>query len=274
MPAAAARNDASGARSGPAKPDSEGAASTARQQRRRKRLSKVWMRLLVALGVASVLGIYVWMFGHVRGEEFSPQSFRTRTFEYYQIPFIGWQVTPIQRQNSTPTLTAFLRQKQWLNAPVEASKPADRSADDAIPPTINRWHLVSTGRLEYGGQADDAYLLVSQLRLTRGGNLVWKRWSQKHPEMAAVFWPWIQRLAARELYIVLPRLFEIVRGVDDVDALRLAGDAFLKEQYASLVSDMRLAGREDLSNALLEEALAEYPDHEGLLALQAGAREL
>ena len=268
MAAAAARNDAPKANAGPVQSNVDGAASTAWRQRRRKRLSRIWIRLLVSLGVACLLGLFVWLFGQVRGEEFSPQSFRARTFVYYQIPLIQWQVTPIKRQNTTPAITAFLRQKKWLNAPFQRSEKADTGSSPTIPSTLTTWHLVRTGRAEYDGQADDAHLLISQLRLMRGGSFVWKAWSQEHPEMAAVFWPWIQRLAERELYIVMPRLFEIVRGVDDVDTLRLVGDAFLREQYASLVTDMRLAGREGLAAALLNEALLDYPDDEELLALK------
>ncbi|TWT64613.1 hypothetical protein CA85_37460 [Allorhodopirellula solitaria] len=177
--------------------------------------------------------------GYVEGEEFSPTHFRSRRFSFYEIPIIHWQITPIKRTRSTPATARLLSQKKWISPP-------------STPPSV--WHLVSLRRGAGERFDDDAALLLSQLRLRRTSGLFWSQWSQKHPQLARVLWPTIATLAQRELYILMPRLLELVRPIDDVDALRATQDHYLRQEYASLIDDMRAAGRDDLADALMAEA--------------------
>lgn len=177
--------------------------------------------------------------GHVEGEEFSPTHFRSRTFSFYEIPIIHWQVTPIFRSSSTPPTALLLTQKKWISPPI-------------TPPAT--WHLVS---LSHGGREpreDDAALLLSQLRLQGDSGPFWSQWSLDHPALAGELWSTIGTLSQRELYILMPRLLELVRSIDRVDTLRQTQRQYLQEEYASLIRDMRAAGRDDLADALTLEA--------------------
>ncbi|MEM9643387.1 MAG: hypothetical protein AAF989_00225, partial [Planctomycetota bacterium] len=57
-----------------------------RSGRQLKRLRR-WIVVITLL--ATGLGIFfgIRMFGYVQGEEFSPRTFRQRTFSFYEIPF-------------------------------------------------------------------------------------------------------------------------------------------------------------------------------------------
>lgn len=207
-------------------------------------------RLGVVLISTLVLGVTLFLIirlgGYVEGEEFSPTHFRSRTFTFYEIPIIRWQITPIRRKTTTPLAAITLTQMNLIEPP-----PGE--------PTL--WHLVS---LNFGGGDpihDDANLLMKQLRYRSDGNgfgsAYWKTWSNDHPELAKEFWPTIAKLAQRELYLLMPRLFEIVRQTDDPDQLRSLVRGYLQEEYRSLIRDMRDAGRNDVADALAAEAAAD-----------------
>jgi len=183
--------------------------------------------------------------GRVQGEEFSPTHFRTRTFSFYEIPIIHWQITPIHRSSNTPSSATLVAQKKWIT-------PA------AGDPTV--WHLVSLRRGLEASEDADAALLVNQLRMRGSSGSAWRRWSQDHPELASVLWPEVAKLAQRELYILMPRLFELTRPIEGVEPLRTTMASYLSEEYASLVRDMRAAGRDDLAKTLMAEAEADNPD--------------
>lgn len=201
--------------------------------------SQVWISLISAI----VLGILLWgvvgTMGYVEGEEFSPTHFRSRRFSFYEIPIIHWQITPIDRSSSTPLTALLLTQKKWISPP--SSSPTT-------------WHLVSLSRGGREPQEDDAALLLNQLRLQRDGGSFWSQWSQDHPALASQLWPTIGTLSQRELYILVPRLLELVRPIDSVDTFRATQRQYLRQEYASLVRDMRAAGRDDLADALTLEA--------------------
>jgi hypothetical protein len=177
--------------------------------------------------------------GHVEGEEFSPTHFRSRTFSFYEIPIIHWQITPISRSTTTPSTAILLTQKKWITPP-------------ATPPSI--WHISSLRHGVGESKDDDAALLLRQLRNGAGGSGSWSQWSQDHPELANVLWPTIAKLAERELYVLMPRLLEIVRPITSVEPLRVTIAGYLRQEYRSLIRDMRAAGRDDLADALLAEA--------------------
>ncbi|EMI58522.1 hypothetical protein RSSM_00049 [Rhodopirellula sallentina SM41] len=177
--------------------------------------------------------------GYVQGEEFAPSHFRTRTFSFYEIPLIHWQITPIQRKSTTPSTAVLLRQKKWVSPP---------SGEPRV------WHLVSLRRGLEQSNDDDAALLVSQLRLQVDGSAVWRKWSQDHPDLAGVLWPAIAKLADRELYILMPRLLEMARRIDSVPYLQSTISGYLADEYDALIRDMRAAGQNDLADSLAAEA--------------------
>ncbi len=201
------------------------------------------------IAAAAVLVVLVALFviriqGFVGGSEFSPTHFQQRDFQFYEIPLIHQQITPIRRSISTPATANYLRQKSLIKTP--KGQPVD-------------WHLVSISR-GLGGVAEaDAQLLIDQLQLNSNNQLYWRTWTVDHPDLAGRFWPVIQRLAERELYVLMPRLFEIAQNAQTPTDLRSSVDAYLVTQYQSLIQDMIDAGRIDVAEQLAAEAGRDYP---------------
>ena len=191
-----------------------------------------------------VLFVIVLTQGSVSGQEFSPTHFRLRNFSFYEIPLIHVQLTPIQRSGSTPQSATYVRQTSLI--PVTPGAPT-------------QWHLVQISRGLTGTTPADADLLVQQLALHVDGNAYWKQWSKDHPNRAKVLWPVIQRLAKRELYLLMPSLFELAQRDQSADQLAAALDRQLRRNYHGLIADMIAADREDVAGQLAREALSDYP---------------
>ena len=208
-------------------------------------------RWVIAGGVflsAFVLFAIIRSQGSVRGVEFAPSHFQTREFQFYEIPFLHIQISPIKRTGVTSPTLASLRKNNWVKRP--KTKP-------------ETWHVVSINRGASGLLPGDAQLLTDQLDLIDGStsSYFWLNWSENHPNEAAALWPIVQRLAERELYILVPGLLQRVLLSEKTepefsDELK----RWLLDQMASLIKDMRAAERDELADALLEEALVDFPD--------------
>jgi len=222
-------------------------------RRRRFSASQLWLFGINALVLSLLLFFVVRLLGHVSGEEFSPTHFRTREFSFYEIPVLHWQITPVLQTPNTPNAATYLTQKKWVTPP-------------GSPPKT--WHLVKIQRGFSEEQPSDAALLVRQLRASQSGLPVWEQWSTDHPKLAPVLWPTVAKLAERELYILMPRLFEIIRDIDDLPTLKTTLQDYLRDEYTSLVQDMRAANRDELADALLSEVNQDYPSDEALRRLQ------
>jgi hypothetical protein len=211
---------------------------------------KRFMILAASIFLGLVILLVIRTQGSISGAEFSPTHFQQRDFRFFEIPLLHLQITPIRRTVSTPTAASYLRQMSLVNVP--KGQPVD-------------WHLVSISRGFTGTTDADAKLLIDQLNLNRSGDLYWKTWTTDQPELAAVLWPEIQKLAQRELYILMPRLFEIAqtdRGGSNLTAEKLRSDidSYLIDQYRSLIQDMVAAERVELAETLAAEAKADYPE--------------
>ncbi len=125
-----------------------------------------------------------------------------------------------------------------------ASKVADQGPQGPTE-VIGTWSP-SRAALAWLPEAD-ADLLIDQLLLNPDGDLYWKKWSNDHPKLAAVLWPVIQKLAERELYILMPRLFEFAQPDQSPADLQASIDAYLVEQYRGLIADMVAADRIELA---------------------------
>lgn len=206
------------------------------------------VKLLIIIA-ASVLLLVVGFFviriqGYVRGSEFSPTHFQQREFNFFEIPLLHIQITPIQRSTATPSTANFLRQKGLIKAPL--GQPAD-------------WHLVSLQR-GLGTPVDaDANLLIAQIELELDSDPYWRQWSIDHPKSAAVLWSTIQTLAERELYVLMPGLFEIAQFDQNEAELQASIDEYLIDQYADLIQDMVASDRWEVAKQLVKEAKSDYP---------------
>lgn len=210
-----------------------------------RRRTQVVIALIGSCVMAFVLFLIIRIQGPVAGREFNPDDFRQREFSFYEIPLLRLQITPIRRRNSNSETAQFLRRNSLIDP---------RSGE------TNRWDLVEITRGISGEIPADARLLVEQLSLRRDGDGYWQIWSQRHPEHARRLWPVVQRLSRRELYLLLPPLFEMAQNEGTADELSEAIRQYLRQQYSDLIADMREAGREELAEALLREATEDFPD--------------
>ena len=224
-------------------------ASTAKKSR--------WLRLTVTVLATLILGFVIFILiriqGFVSGDEFSPTHFQQRNFTFYEIPLIHVQITPIKRTDKTPSTATYVRQNSLI------------TPHTGIP-TI--WHLVSISRGFTGSTPADAALLVDQLNLDTSGDEYWRVWSIDHPEQAKILWPVIQKLALRELYMLMPPLFELAQLERTPEELQENIDKLLKKQYHSLIEDMQAADRVELARQLLAEAKSDYPQDAELMNLR------
>ncbi|WP_233903197.1 hypothetical protein [Stieleria maiorica] len=203
--------------------------------------------------VATVVAIK----GSVSGTEFAPSHFQTRQFSFYEIPFFHVQITPITRTDTTGPLARQIRAKGWISI-VRGKKPS-------------HWHLVSLRRGPTNTPAV-AGLLTDTMQLQDSGGPFWVGWNNDHPNRASVLWPAVQRLAERELYVMLPELFQLARtlpGKDNAGELTAVIDRWLVDQYVMLVKDLRDADRRDLADDLLAEARRDYPASQQLADLDS-----
>ena len=201
--------------------------------------------------------------GYVSGVEFAPSHFQIRDFSFYEIPLLQHQITPIHRKTHSSATATYLRQKSLIPLTGGPAKT---------------WHLVSISRGLTGTTPADASFLVDQMKLRFGGKDYWRQWSIDHPAKAALFWPKIQKLAGRELYVLIPALMELVAAdstkpggntkTGNTQALQSKIDEYLQNQYLTLIGDMTAADREPLATALLAEARSDYPDNPTFKAME------
>ncbi len=215
---------------------------------------RIWVSVSAAIIICVVLGLVIRTQGFVRGSEFAPSHFVRRSFSFYEIPLVRWQITPIRRTDDTPPAATFIKTKLLKKVPKG---------------TASDWHLVSLSRGISGTTNADANFLLAQLKFGDQGNgnsdPYWVDWSKQNPKHAAILWPIVQRLAERELYIFIPMVFATAEsGGKSPTELQKAIDDQLAKEYVYLIRDMREAGKLTIAATLLSEALADYPNHPNL----------
>ena len=200
--------------------------------------------------------VVVLLKGSVSGTEFAPSHFQTREFSFYEIPFLHIQITPITRKDKTGPIARQIRANSWITVP-RGQKPTN-------------WHLVALNRGPTGTPAV-AGLLTDGLAIESANGSFWKIWNDDHPKRASVLWPTVQRLAERELYVIIPELMQLARtlpGDDDANLLADQIDRWLIEQYTGLVKDLRDADRMVLADEMLAEAIGDFPASQELADLK------
>jgi hypothetical protein len=218
------------------------------------RRRNLFYSFFATLIVVCLVGLATLVSGHVRGREFSPSHFTTRSFRFWEIPLVHLQISPIRRVPEPNNVANYLQAKRHLKVPNN-------------PPTL--WHLVQLDRGISSSTFADAEILTSYLELTDTNNkFVWEEWSNSHPQAAAIFWPYVQQLAEKELYLLIPPLFALAEQNTDADSLRGNIDAWLPNAYLELAQDLLAANHPLLAENLLRDALQQYPQESQLVELQ------
>lgn len=207
------------------------------------------LSIITTVGLLLIITLATLVGGKVTGKEFSPTHFQTRSFSFREIPIIRLQVTPITRSSLSSNLTNYLRSQNMLTIP-------------SHPPTD--WDLSTIRRGVSKPVLGDAEILTSYLELSSGKGSVWEQWSRDNPQKAKVFWPVIQRLAERELYLMLPELFALADQSSDAATLQSALDQYLPIAYQRLADDLSQADQPLLAKGVLEDALKDYPNNADL----------
>jgi len=230
-------------------------AQPGRSLAKKNRVIRIGVSVSAAIIICIVLGLVIRTQGFVSGSEFAPSHFVRRSFSFYEIPLVHWQITPIRRTDNTPRAATYIKTKLLKKVPKG---------------TASNWHLVSLRRGISEATNADANFLLAQLEFgdQTKSDPYWIDWSKQNPKQAAVLWPIIQRLAERELYIFIPMVFATAdSGGRSPAELQKVIDEQLAEEYVSLISDMREAGKITVAATLLREAVADYPNHPGLQRL-------
>lgn len=168
-----------------------------------------WNWLLLVIGglitFSLVMGMVVLFFGRVAGQEFSPDTFARRTFLYFRVPIIDYQVSDLVFVTSTPA--------------------TETKVIPLIPPAAGtaRWHYVANVWDGREAWQHPAAILVNYL--DSGNGTKWGDWTTTHPAMAKVFWPIVADLARHEEYPLLPDLFDLAANSPDDNTFQPALEA-------------------------------------------------
>lgn len=222
----------------------------------RSRGNRITFLALGALLTGAVLFYATMYFGRVNGTEFSPHTFKRRSFHYFEIPLVGWQVTPMQRSDDTGDLENYLITTGLVPRQQNQGKP--------------RWDLVRALRSDTIVSQGEAQILCSYLDATDSeNNPFWLEWSKENTELSKVLWPAIVKVARHELYILVPELLLAARSVTDADPLQKEIDNTLAAGYLRTGRFYQQLGNHEAAVVLLTESLAHDPDHADALKHRA-----
>ncbi|MEE3369283.1 MAG: hypothetical protein VX346_08060 [Planctomycetota bacterium] len=217
-------------------------------------LQHLGVSLLGGLGLLLVVAVCTVTFGRVEGEEFSPQTFQRRRFRYVEIPLLGIQVTPIDRQDTTNDLERYLR---LLPSVVRS-------------PVSKRWDLVRVKRVGQDWEEGDGLILCMYLdALDANGQLHWHTWSQQHPKLATELWPVVQQLAQNQMYVLVPVAFRLATTTPDATNLGSLLKTSLASEYLNLAVASRNIDQHQQALQWVNDGLEIDPENQSLLREQA-----
>jgi hypothetical protein len=214
---------------------------------------------LVILALTMVLLLAAFFFGGVTGEEFNPETFQRRRFQFYEIPLLRVQIWPLSRSDASGELEKLARAQGYVATKL---------------PTDAQWHLFSFRRGAAASPPFDAQILQRYLdAIDDSRNQYWHLWSTAHPQRAKLFWPHVSRFARLRLYVVLPHLFEIARTAEDDASFTTALEAEVVKWLHYYASRRSERGDVAAARSLVEEGLSLAPNHAELQALAASLAE-
>ena len=209
--------------------------------------------LFAVLGVGALAAVGVWItlsFGGVSGIELCPQTFERRSFDYYEVPLVGWQVTKVTRITLTGDTEKHLVKNKLL-----PTSPGGKTT----------WHIVRAqrGRRSWTG---DAGILVNYFEAEdSAGNPIWLEWTTANPQLAAVLWPAISQLAVDGLYVYVPEVIALAapaQDAQDAGTFPAQLDQQLATAYHAAAMSCQKAGNHEAAVEYFDQALRYAPNNQ------------
>ena len=166
--------------------------------RSRGKIKWLWPSIAGLLGLLFFLYVAFMVLrvsGEIEGEEFSPDTFDRRSFNYNKMPLFGW----------------VLRKREVI----ASSDPVSQHliAGGYITPVQNdpqTWVLVWDSKTGSNSVDFDARFLVKILDMRDTNNdLVWLNWTMDHDKCAKILWPQVAKLARDGEYWAIPDLMDL-----------------------------------------------------------------
>lgn len=222
---------------------------------------RVLVALLAVLGIAAVGTWMTLSFGSVYGVELNPETFQRRSFLYYEIPGLGWQVRKVERIDSTGKTEEFLQTNNHI---------PKKSKGEAV------WHIVQAHRGSRSWDGD-ARILVNYFDAKDSySNPVWLEWSSANPKLAGLLWPAVSQLAMDELYIYVPEVLTFAESAKDArDAKTFSTElnSRLGQAYHTAALRCQEAGNHEAAVEYLDQAVKLDPSNADYRQAQAKSRE-
>ena len=187
--------------------------------------------MLAILIFLPIAGLIVYSMGDYSGEEFSPDDFTSRSFNYNQTPGLKW----------------ILRKKKHYDTTRIVVK--ELVADNLIVPVRypkKNWHLIYDSGGSVISHECDARFLTQYLELTDDdGDYYWIEWNEKFPKSAKIFWPLVVDLARHEMYLRIPDVMQAAMDIkkDDPVAFQTHFEKIVAELYREMGEIDRELGR-------------------------------
>jgi hypothetical protein len=217
--------------------------------RSRRTLYSLGLLVGSILLIATIIAYATFVFGNVEGVEFAADAFLRRKFDYYEIPLLRIQVSGVERSDSTGPVENYLLAQKLVQLSTQASS------------TTRRWDLVSARQNSVPRAFGEAGILCRYLdmRDTEGAHL-WLSWSKDHPELARILWPEVQNVAEKQLYFLIPELFQRARQATDGKRFRTEIKQLLAARFLWLADTEQQLGRVSQADAYRAAARAYDPE--------------
>jgi hypothetical protein len=219
------------------------------------------MGFIGLLFVGAALVYSVRYFGYVHGQEFAADNFNRREFSFYQIPVVGWQITPIDRRDITNDLENYLANQKIISP---LSTPAAKKRWDLI---LAQHGYMSNSRIVSQGEAR---ILCEYLDAKDSkGDQIWLDWTKNNLSIAKVVWPAVAQVARQELYLFAPELLIRARNAKEPGEFQQQIDQLLAEKYLTFGMIQQQLNNHAAAVELFNSALVHAPAHAETLAARA-----
>jgi hypothetical protein len=232
--------------------------SKATASKAKKSDKTAWIIVMVVgvLGVVVLTLFSTFQFGQVRGDEFSPDTLKRRSYSYYQIPLIRLQVTGIDYTDTTGNL-----ESHWTTAKLVTARTVAKPA----------WHTIQATAGERELPEGDATILFRYLdHNTAPDGETWLDWSTKKPNAAKILWPAVVQLARDQMYLYVPGLLELAGEADNLAEFTNRVNTYAADSYSQMAGTRHAMQQHAAAVKLYQTALSYQQDHS---AAQAGLAE-